>query len=137
MSQISKKVTFFRRNYFYIIGVVWLFLGVVLLVAKAYPFLSYTYTVLGLIYAGYAYFKKDLPREFIRWDDEKIEISEWQQSTKTYFWKDVDSIYVSELNLTIKSGVANGTMVALDNYSKAKIKKLRTALADFNSLAVV
>lgn len=137
MSKISKKVTFFRRNYFYVIGVGWLLLGVVLLVAKANPFLGYTYTVLGLFYAGYAYFKKDLPREFIRWDDEKIEISEWQQNTKTYLWKDVDSINVSEANLTIKSGAANGTMVALDKYSEAKIKKLRTALVDFNSLAVV
>lgn len=136
MSQISKKVTFFRRNYFYVIGVVWLFLGVILLVAKAYPFLGYTYTLLGLIYAGYAYFKKDLPREFIRWDDEKIEISEWQQSTKTYLWKDVDSINVSESNLTIKSGAANGTMVALDNYAEAKIEKLKIVLSNFKSLAI-
>lgn len=137
MPKISKEVTFFRRNYFYVIGVGWLFIGVGLLVAKANLFLGCTYTVLGLIYAGYAYFKKDLPLEFIRWDDEKIEISEWQQNTKTYHWEDVDSINVSEANLTIRSGAANGTMVGLDNYSEENIEKLRIALADFNSLAIV
>lgn len=136
MEKVTGKASFFRRKYFFLAGAFWLLMGVPMVILGINAYIAYPYTIFGLLYAAYGFMKKDLPREFIRWDDEKIEISEWQQNIKTYHWKDVASINVSETNLTIKSGVANGTMVALDNYSQADIEKLKTQLISFKSLAV-
>jgi len=135
MPQISKKVTFFRRNYFFIMGGIWLLFGITMLIVKTYDVMAYGYTIIGLVYAVVGYFKKDLPLEFIRWDDEKIEISEWQQSTRSYKWTGIDGINVSETNLTIKSGPANGTMVELKGYTEADIEKLKTELIPEQNLA--
>ena len=135
MPQISKKVSFFRKNYFYFLGGIWLFFGVGLLLAKANDILAYTYTIIGIVYAVFAHFKKDLPLEFIRWDNEKIEISEWQQSTRSYNWRNIDGINVSATNLTIKSGSAGGTMVELKGFSEVDIKKLKTELTPEQNLA--
>jgi hypothetical protein len=136
MPKISKKSSFFRRNYFLILGGFWGFMGLALIIVQANEFIAYPYTILGLLYAGYGFMKKDLPLEFIRWDQEKLEISEWQQSTRAYRWENIDGINVSETNLTIKSGVANGTMVALETYSREDIQKLKTQLSNFKSLTL-
>ena len=135
MPKISKKVTFFRRNYFFIIGGIWLLFGFTMLIVKTYDVMAYGYTIIGLVYAVVGYFKKDLPLEFIRWDDEKIEISEWQQSTRSYSWERIDGIKVSATNLTIKSGPAGGTMVELKGYTEADIEKLKTELTPEQNLA--
>lgn len=135
MPQISKKVGFFRRNYFYITGGFWLGMGIALILVGGNDFIAYPYTIFGLIGAGYGYFKKDLPLEFIRWDNEKIEISEWQQSTRSYNWRNIDGINVSATNLTIKSGPAGGTMVELKGYTEADIEKLKTELTPGQNLA--
>jgi hypothetical protein len=135
MPQISKKVTFFRRNYFFIMGGIWLFFGITILIVKTYDVMAYGYTIIGLVYAVVGYFKKDLPLEFIRWDDEKIEISELQQSTRFYSWERIDGIKVSATNLTIKSGPAGGTMVELKGYTEADIEKLKTELTPEQNLA--
>ena len=135
MLQISKKVTFFRRNYFFIMGGIWLLFGITMLIVKTYDVMAYGYTIIGLVYAVVGYFKKDMPLEFIRWDDEKIEISEWQQSTRSYNWGKIDGINVSATNLTIKSGPAGGTMVELKGYIKADIEKLKTELTPEQNLA--
>ncbi|HKL36449.1 MAG TPA: hypothetical protein VJ899_09190 [Salegentibacter sp.] len=136
MPQISKKVNFFRRNYFYITGGFWLCMGFALILVGGNEFIAYPYTIFGLIGAGYGYFKKELPLEFIRWDNEKIEISEWQQSSQTYLWENIDGINVSETNLTIKSGPAGGTMVELKGYPEADIEKLKTELTSEQSLTI-
>ena len=78
MPQISKKVTFFRRNYFFIMGGIWLLFGITMLIVKTYDVMAYGYTIIGLVYAVVGYFKKDLALEFIRCDDEKIEIIKWE-----------------------------------------------------------
>ncbi|OEY72636.1 hypothetical protein [Salegentibacter salarius] len=135
MPQISKKVSFFRRNYFYITGGFWLGMGIALILVGGNDFIAYPYTIVGLIGAGYGYFKNDLPLEFIRWDNEKIEISEWQQSTRSYNWRNIDGINVSATNLTIKSGPAGGTMVELKGYSEVDIEKLKTELIPEQNLA--
>jgi hypothetical protein len=135
MPKILKKGSFFRRNYFLILGGFWGFMGLALIIVQANEFIAYPYTILGLLYAD-GFMKKDLPLEFIRWDQEKLEISEWQQSTRAYRWENIDGINVSETNLTIKSGVANGTMVALETYSREDIQKLKTQLSNFKSLTL-
>ena len=116
MPKISKKSSFFRRNHFLILGGFWGFMGLALIIVQANEFIAYPYTILGLLYAGFGFMKKDLPLEFIRWDQEKLEISEWQQSTRAYRWENIDGINVSATNLTFKSGVANGTMVSQYEY---------------------
>jgi len=126
MPEISKKVNFFRRNYFYIMGGIWILFGLSMFLAKVYDVMAYGYSIIGLAYAVIGYSKKDLPLEFIRWDTEKIEISEWQQSTKFYNWAAIDGINVSATNLTIKSGPADGIMLGLKGYTEADIKKLIT-----------
>ncbi|GGW95687.1 hypothetical protein GCM10008086_25950 [Salegentibacter mishustinae] len=116
-------------------GGIWLFFGITMLIVKTYDVMAYGYTIIGLVYAVVGYFKKDLPLEFIRWDDEKIEISEWQQSTRFYSWERIDGIKVSATNLTIKSGPAGGTMVELKGYTEADIEKLKTELTPEQNLA--
>jgi len=74
MPKISKKSSFFRRNHFLILGGFWGFMGLALIIVQANEFIAYPYTILGLLYAGYGFMKKDLPLEFIRWDQEKLEI---------------------------------------------------------------
>lgn len=128
MPQISKKVSFFRRYYFYLMGGFWLCMGIALILIGSNDFIAYPYTIFGLIGAGYGYFKKDLPLEFIRWDNDKIEISEWQQEKRAYNWGNIDGINVSPTNLTIKSGPAGGTMVELKGYTEADIEKLKNEL---------
>jgi hypothetical protein len=136
MPRISKKSNFFRRNYFYITGSIWGIAGLLMIIFQVMDFMAYGYAIIGLTYAVFGYFKKDLPLEFIRWDQEKLEISGWQQSTRAYRWENIDGINVSETNLTIKSGVANGTMVALETYSQEDIQKLKTQLSNFKSLTL-
>ena len=135
MPQISKKVSFFRRNYFYFMGGIWLLFGISMWIAKVYDVMTYGYSIIGLAYALIGYFKKDLPLEFIRWDDEKVEISEWQQSTRSYKWASIDGINVSATNLTLKSGPAGGTMVELKGYTEADIEKLKNELTREQTIA--
>ncbi|WP_208226066.1 DUF3784 domain-containing protein [Salegentibacter sp. BDJ18] len=135
MPQISKKVTFFRRNYFFIMGGIWGLMGVLMIIFQVMDVMAYGYTLIGLIYAVVGYLKRDLALEFISWDDEKIEISEWQQSTRSYKWENIDGINVSATNLTIKSGPADGTMVELKGYTNADIEKLKTELIPAQTLA--
>ncbi|PRX41946.1 hypothetical protein [Salegentibacter salegens] len=106
-----------------------------MIIFKVYDVMSYGYTIIGLTYACVGYFKKDLPLEFIAWDEEKIEISEWQQSTRSYNWSTIDGINVSPSNLTIKSGPADGTMVDLKGYTEADIEKLKSELIFAQTLA--
>ena len=135
MPQISKKVTFFRRNYFFIMGGIWGLMGVLMIIFQVMDVMAYGYTLIGLIYAVVGYLKRDLALEFISWDEEKIEISEWQQSTQSYKWENIDAINVSATNLTIKSGPADGTMVELKGYIETDIEKLKTELIPAQNLA--
>ncbi|WP_286760343.1 hypothetical protein [Salegentibacter sp. UBA1130] len=135
MPQISKKVTFFRRNYFFIMGGIWGLMGVLIIIFQVMDVMAYGYTLIGLIYAVVGYLKRDLALEFISWDDEKIEISEWQQSTRSYKWENIDGINVSSTNLTIKSGPVDGTMVELKAYTETDIEKLKTELIPAQTLA--
>ncbi|SFG14298.1 hypothetical protein SAMN04488033_13031 [Salegentibacter agarivorans] len=135
MPQISKKVTFFRRNYFFIMGGIWGLMGVLMIIFQVMDVMAYGYTLIGLIYAVVGYLKRDLALEFISWDDEKIEISEWQQSTRSYKWENIDGINVSATNLTIKSGPVDGTMVELKAYTETDIEKLKTELIPAQTLA--
>ena len=116
-------------------GGIWLLFGITMLIVKTYDVMAYGYTIIGLVYAVVGYFKKDLALEFIRWNNEKIEISEWQQSARSYKWRNIDGINVSATNLTIKSGPAGGTMVELKGYTEADIDKLKTELTPEQNLA--
>ena len=134
MPRITKKANFFRKNYFYITGSIWGISGVLMIIFEVFDVMAYGYAIIGLAYAVIGYFKKDLPLEFISWDEEKIEISEWQQSTRSYKWTNIDGITVSANNLTIKSGVADGIMVELKGYTEADIVKLKAELVPAQTL---
>ncbi|APS40195.1 hypothetical protein AO058_15490 [Salegentibacter sp. T436] len=116
-------------------GGIWGLMGVLMIIFQVMDVMAYGYTLIGLIYAVVGYLKRDLALEFISWDDEKIEISEWQQSTRSYKWENIDGINVSATNLTIKSGPVDGTMVELKAYTETDIEKLKTELIPAQTLA--
>lgn len=135
MPEISKKSSFFRRNFFYLTAGIWAIAGISMLIFQIVDFMAYGYTVIGIAYAVIGYFKRDLPLEFISWDEEKIQISEWQQSTRSYKWENVDGINISATNLTIKSGPADGIMVEFKGYTDADLEKLKTELIPVQTIA--
>ena len=55
-------------------------------------------------------------------------ISGFQQAPLTYFWNEIDEIYISKNHLTVKSGAANGIMYDLKDFQDEDVQFLKKEL---------
>ncbi|HSP12288.1 MAG TPA: hypothetical protein VLO29_07155 [Salegentibacter sp.] len=128
MQKISKPNSFFRRQYFYLIGAFWLVGGVLMLSFEDKNWLGLGYAVFGIAYFIYGYIKKDKTEDYIAWDRDRIEIGQMYNEPQIYTREQIDSIHFSKNNLTIKSGAAAGTMVELKDFKAKELKRLKEDL---------
>ncbi len=128
MQKITKPNSFFRRNYFYLMGAFWVIGGVLMLSLEDKKWLGLGYGGFGIAYFIYGYSKKDNTDEYIAWDRDRIEIGQMYNEPQIYTREQIDSIYFSKNNLTIKSGAAAGTMLELKDFKAKDLKKLKEEL---------
>ncbi|SFN72452.1 hypothetical protein [Salegentibacter flavus] len=128
MQKISKSNSFFRRNYFYLMGVFWLVGGVLMLYFEDKNWLGLGYGGFGIAYFIYGFSKKDKTDEYIAWDRDRIEIGQLYNEPQIYTREQIDSIHFSKNNLTIKSGAAAGTMLELKDFKAKELKRLKEEL---------
>ncbi|MDT0650309.1 hypothetical protein [Autumnicola edwardsiae] len=131
MNKIEKPYNFFRKNYHYIFGGFWIFVGVVsIFLHESMPF--FLYVPLGILYAGYAYYYGNRTEEYIAWNKEKVVIKERDKLPLEYNYEEIDSLKIFNNHFTIKSGAANGIILELKGYKAEDIAKLEKALLSVN-----
>lgn len=130
MQKISKTVSFFRRNYFYLMGAFWLLAGLFMLIYDDKDWLGLGYAGFGIAYSVYGVIKRK-NTEYIAWNSDRIEIGQMYNEPQIYNREQIDSIHFSENNLTIKSGVAGGTMLEIKDYRAQDLERLKEELNSY------
>ena len=114
-------------------GGFWFLAGVISLILSE-GFIFYMYMPLGLGIIIYGYLIRNKTEEFISWNHSGIIINDIANGKLSYAWKDIDTLFISNNHLTIKSGAANGIILDLMGYSEEDIKLLPVAVErDFQS----
>lgn len=83
---------------------------------------------IGNIYTNFKMKKRSMDKEFVSWDEEKIIVQQFRQEPLLYKWEEIDQIKLSDKNLTIKSGAANGIMFELKGFRREDVQKLKSLL---------
>jgi len=142
MTRISRKLSFFKRNYYLIFGCFWLILPVFYLLSYVWYenqnnfniIISGGYFIISALYFYQAHQNRGNNIEYIEWDEETITYKPAQGKIHSYKLKKLISLTVATNNLIIKAPNAQGTMAPLKGYSDEEIEKLRTEFANFNQL---
>ena len=133
MPRIVKPTGFFKKNYYYLMGAFWFLSGVITVILNE-EILFYLYMPTGLGIMIYGYLIRNKTEEFISWNHAGIIINDIANGKLSYAWQDVDTMFISNNHLTIKSGAANGIILDLLGYSEEDIKLLHAAVErDFQS----
>ncbi len=127
MTQITKPTNFFKRYHQVLIGIFWLFGGIVSFILQE-GVIFYLYAPLGLGLIIYGYLSKNKIGEFIAWDDTKIVIKDLTEGEKVFSWNSIDNIFISNNHLTVKSGPAGGIILDLAGYEKKDVDLLQKHL---------
>ena len=131
MQKISKPVSFYRRNYLYLMGAFWLLAGFVILIFDDKDWLGLGYAGFGIASSVYGIIKRKNTEEYIAWNSDRIEIGQMYNEPQVYNREQIDLIHFSENNLTIKSGVAGVTMLELKDYRAQDLERLRKELNSY------
>ncbi|MEO2071596.1 MAG: hypothetical protein ABGW99_09715 [Zunongwangia sp.] len=130
MQKIEKHNGFFRKHYYRLFGLFYLIVAVAMFfTGESSSLMSYGYFAIGICYFVVQYFFGGSTEEYISWDEDKIVLKHWCQKEVSYNLSEVDHLNVSDYNLTIKKGVAAGTMIELKGFKPKDIQKLKQ---DFN-----
>ena len=108
-------------------GGFWFLAGVVSVILSE-GILFYSYIPIGLGMMIYGYLIRNKTEEFISWNNIGIIVKDLVNEELTYSWQDIDTVFVSNNHLTIKSGAANGIILDLAGYSEGDIKLLQVAV---------
>lgn len=127
MARIVKPTGFLKKNYYYMMGGFWFLAGVVSVILSE-GILFYSYIPIGLGMMIYGYLIRNKTEEFISWNNIGIIVKDLVNEELTYSWQDIDTVFVSNNHLTIKSGAANGIILDLTGYSEGDIKLLQVAV---------
>ncbi|WP_157514615.1 hypothetical protein [Christiangramia portivictoriae] len=133
MNRIEKSPHFLRGNMPYVLGGFYVLMGVIayFIIGDAF-YLSYL--IIGIVAAGIGYFRREHRKEFIKWNSKKIVLQDQINGKKSYSWTAVDDFIISEENLLIKSGAADGVYFEIREFSQTDIAKLRSAYPEFANL---
>ncbi len=93
-----------------------------------------SYLLFGVVATIVGYFRRENRKEFIKWDSKKIVLQDQINGKKSYSWTAVDDFIISEENLLIKSGPADGVYFEIREFSQTDIAKLRSAYPEFANL---
>lgn len=135
MTRINKKLSFFRRYYNLIFGILWLLMGLFYMLSRYFSednsvwnnfTLVIFYIVLGLLYFFRSYWESRQNGEFIEWNDEFLIYKPIGQKIQVYKINELSGLTVSNNDLIIKAPGAQGTMVELKGYCEEDIAKLRS-----------
>jgi len=142
MTRISRKLSFFRKNYYSLFGCFWMILAVFYLLSSEWDegreyfdfIMAVAYFIVSGLYFYQAHQNRGNNGEYIEWDDEFIIYKPAQGKIHSYKLKKLIRLTVATNNLIIKAPNAQGTMAPLKGYSDEEIEKLRSSFDDFNSL---
>lgn len=130
MARIIKHTSFFKKNHLIIMGGFWFLSGIIGLFLQEKGFVVYLYIPFGLVTILYGYISSKNLEESIQWEKDQITVKEISSGKLIYHLEDIDSIFVSNHHLTIKSGAANGIILDLKDYEEQDIDKLITFISD-------
>lgn len=133
MNKINKPTSFVKRNYYYLFGAFWFAAGIAMVFLEN-KWLGLGYAGMGVVALFYGFKNKDIKDEYIAWDEQMIKVKQMYNVPLTYVREKIDQIRVSDTDLTIKSGAANGIMVELKEYSPADILLLKKEMENYLSL---
>ena len=126
MLRIEKQPNFFKKNALYLYGGFHLLLGIIYNLVSPSDSMPKFYMVIGVVAIIIGFFRRNKTQEFIELNDKEVTLSDYINSRLKYSWDEVDDVLISEKQITIKSGSANGMMYDLKGYSKADIEMLKT-----------
>ncbi|QED37613.1 hypothetical protein FK178_07685 [Antarcticibacterium arcticum] len=127
MARIVKPTGFFKKNYHYIVGGFWFLAGLISLILRE-SFIYYTYLPLGLGLIIYGYSIRKKTEESISWNNKGLFINDLANGKLSYPWEDIDTVFISNNHLTVKSGAANGIILDLLGYSEEDIHLLKAVV---------
>jgi len=127
MARIVKPTGFFKKNYYYIMGGFWFLSGAVMLILNE-GFIFYLYMPLGLGMMIYGYSIRKKTEEFISWNNKGLLIRDLANGNLSYPWIDIDTIFISNNHLTIKSGAANGIIFDLMGFAEEDLNLLKAGI---------
>ncbi|WP_405198190.1 hypothetical protein [Christiangramia sp. LLG6405-1] len=133
MNKIEKTPHFLRGNMPYFLGGFYVLMGIAAYFSIGDSFYL-SYLPLGVIAAVVGYFRRENRKEFIKWNSKKIVLQDQINGKKSYPWTAVDDFIISEENLLIKSGPADGVYFEIREFSQSDIAKLRSAYPEFANL---
>ena len=130
MTRIDKNLSFFKKNYWVILGFVWLALAIGMFFTTDAVEVGWNrnflipalYLLPAILYFITGYTQETT--EYIEWNDEKIVVKPYGRKKKEYQRSELISLTISNNDLLITAPSASGTMVELDNYDPADIARL-------------
>lgn len=132
MSKIVKKSKFLVKYQHWILGLMWLCFGIAYFLMDellTFSFYGYMFLAFGQVGLHLYFKKKGRNKEFISWSENQLVVQELFQKPKIYHFSKIDNLTLTRNNLIIKSGPANGVMLALKGFHPADIEKLRSEVA--------
>lgn len=117
----------------YVLGGFYVLMGVIAYISIGDAFYL-SYLIIGIVAAVIGYFRREHWKEFIKWNSKKIVLQDQINGKKSYSWTAVDDFIISEENLLIKSGAADGVYFEIREFSQTDIAKLRSAYPEFANL---
>lgn len=133
MTKISRKLSFFRKNYYSLFGCFWMVLALFYFLSHDWDknqnyfniIMSVGYLMISVLHFYQAYQNRGNNGEYIEWDHEFINYKPSMGKSYSYKIEKLINLTVATNNLIIKAPNARGTMAPLKGYSEEDIQKLR------------
>jgi len=131
MPKIVKKTSGWRKRYNLYLAIIWTVIGIYNLFISDIKASGILYLFLGISYFAFHMYnqKKGRNRDYIKWDDQLLEVGSVGMKPLKYSLEEIQNITVTPNNFIIKSGAAAGTMVELKGFSSEDLDLLKSRFA--------
>lgn len=142
MTRISRKLSFFKRNHYFIFGFFWLLMAFFYLLdaewgedKSVFEFvMSGAYLLVSILYFYSAYKQSGEKGEYIEWDENLLIYKQNLGKIHSYKIESLTNLTVAKNNLIIKARNGQGTMAPLKGYSEEDLQLLWAEFGNFNTV---